>query len=85
MNKSSRMSIEYKLGDTTTIQFGELEIGDVFHVIGEDRLYMVMQVPSCARPIKQSVSLDNGGRRAFNEHTACVQVKVICSWVNMQP
>lgn len=85
MKQSSRMSIEYQSHNRNSIPFGELEVGDVFRMFDENRLYMVIRMPPDALVIYQGVCLDNGGRRVFNVHTACIQVKMVCSWVDMQP
>lgn len=85
MKKSSRMEIEYQSYNLNGTQFGDLEIGDVFRLVDKNRLYIVVRMLAGTLRMQQGVSLDNGGRITINEQTPCVQVKVICSWVDMKP
>lgn len=82
MKQSSRISIEHKRKNNIT-KFGELEIGDIFRTMGDNRLYMMVQMPPGAIVLKQGICLDDGDRRTFNEYMSVVQVKAIVTWVDM--
>lgn len=81
--KNSRVSVENHNTDNIT-KFGALEVGDVFRIVHERCLYMMVQMPPGTLVLKQGVRLSNGERRAFNEHTPVVQVKSILTWEDME-
>lgn len=84
MKKSSCMDIESESSRAPTIQFGNLGIGDVFRLVSEGLPYMVVAMLPDDIPERQGVNLRTGGRRIFNIRANCVQVKMTCSWVDMQ-
>lgn len=82
--RTSTMNIEYNK-TFNTVEFHKLSIGDVFRKSDEDWLYMVINMPPDTLIPRQGVCLKNGGRRVFSDNAHVVQVKVTCSWVDMQP
>lgn len=82
--KNSSMIIERAFNPTVTIHFIDLEIGDVFRPVEEERLYMTMCMPMDSDISKQGLCLSSGGRRIFNDQAECVQVRVTVKWEDMK-
>ena len=85
MKVDSRMDIKHNGQNKVVIQFRDLDTGDVFRLVDERQLYMVIQMPSHVAIRAQGVNLSNGERRVFSKHTTCAQVKMVCSWVDIKP